>query len=59
MRGAARYCCTVSMDQILRYEVRGIVRDLQVVHREVNRAKGTMSMEEFVAMCRAVAGHAG
>ena len=29
--------------------------NLQVVHCEVNAAKGTMTAEEFIAMCREVA----
>jgi len=29
--------------------------NLQVLHTDVNRAKGTMTTEEFVAMCKEVA----
>lgn len=31
------------------------IDNLQVIHQQVNAAKGTMTNEEFVAMCRAVA----
>ena len=30
------------------------IENLQVVHKDVNRAKGTMEIEEFVALCRKV-----
>lgn len=33
--------------------------NLQWLRRDVNRAKGTMSNDEFVAMCVAVAKHSG
>lgn len=34
------------------------IDNIQIIDWRVNRAKGTMSMDEFVAMCRAVAMHA-
>jgi len=30
------------------------IENVQVLHRDVNSAKGTMTTEEFVAMCREV-----
>jgi 5-methylcytosine-specific restriction endonuclease McrA len=32
------------------------VSNLQVVHYDVNQAKGTMTQDEFIAMCREVVG---
>lgn len=34
------------------------IANLQIVHCEVNSAKGTMTNEEFIAMCRDVVAHA-
>jgi 5-methylcytosine-specific restriction endonuclease McrA len=33
------------------------ISNLRIVHRTVNRAKGSMSLIEFVSMCRKVAAH--
>lgn len=35
------------------------MENVQILASKVNQAKGTMSQEEFVAMCKAVASHAG
>lgn len=32
--------------------------NVQILHRDVNRAKGSMTQTEFVAMCREVVAHA-
>lgn len=34
-----------------------VMSNLQVIHREINRAKGNMTTEEFVEMCRTVMQH--
>lgn len=34
-----------------------VMSNLQVVHREINRAKGNMTSEEFAAMCKSVVSH--
>jgi 5-methylcytosine-specific restriction endonuclease McrA len=34
------------------------ISNLAIVHHEVNAAKGTMTLEEFVIMCRKVVAHA-
>lgn len=63
------YCCALtgweltpelaSLDhkQPVSREGKHVMSNLQVVHREINRAKGNMTTEEFVEMCRAVVGH--
>jgi hypothetical protein len=35
------------------------VENTQLLHRDVNRAKATMTTDEFVKLCREVDGHAG
>lgn len=34
------------------------IRNVWIVHKDVNAAKGTMLTEEFMEMCRAVVAHA-
>ena len=44
---------TACLDHILALSCGGVhtLSNIQVLHREVNRAKGTLSNDEFVAMC--------
>jgi hypothetical protein len=35
------------------------IANLWIVHKDVNRAKGSMMMEEFIALCRDVLSHSG
>lgn len=44
---------TACLDHILALSCGGMhtLSNIQVLHREVNRAKGTLSNDEFVAMC--------
>ena len=35
------------------------IENIQILHMDVNRAKGTMTTEEFVQMCVEIAVHAG
>ena len=34
------------------------IQNIQIVHQVVNRMKGTMSQDEFIAWCKRVAAHA-
>lgn len=34
-----------------------MMSNLQIVHREINRAKGNMTCEEFAEMCKTVVSH--
>lgn len=47
---------TASVDHIIPLSEGGdhAVHNLQVVHKHLNNAKGTMSQHEFIAMCREV-----
>ena len=48
---------TASIDHILPISLGGahIIENTQVLHKDVNRAKGSMTSEEFVGLCREVA----
>jgi hypothetical protein len=50
---------TASLDHVLPLSRGGThdISNLCVVHHHVNAAKGTMTVDEFVAMCREVAAH--
>ena len=50
---------TASLDHILPLSRGGThdISNLCVVHHHVNAAKGTMTVDEFVAMCREVAAY--
>jgi 5-methylcytosine-specific restriction endonuclease McrA len=64
---AQRYCCaltgqaltpeTAALDHRLPVSRGGqhVIENAQILHKQVNRAKATMTNTEFVAMCRAVA----
>jgi len=68
---AQNYCCnltgveltpeTASIDHIVPLSEGGShgIENLQVVLREVNRSKGTLSQEDFVSMCVKIATHSG
>lgn len=49
-----------SMDHILAVSRGGphIIDNAQIVRKDVNRAKGTLTNDEFIALCRAVVRHA-
>lgn len=51
---------TASLDHILPVSRNGphTIDNAQIVLKEVNRAKGTLTNEEFIAICRAVVRHA-
>jgi len=48
---------TASIDHILPIRLGGnhTIENTQVLHKDVNRAKGSMTSEEFVGLCREVA----
>ena len=48
-----------SADHIVPVSVGGWhdVRNIQIIHADVNAAKGTMLLEDFVSLCREVAAH--
>lgn len=50
---------TASLDHVIPTGKGGehLITNTQVLHKAVNRAKGTMTNEEFVAMCREVVEH--
>lgn len=50
---------TASLDHVIPVARGGdhSVENLWVVHHQVNTAKGTMTVEEFVQMCREVVSH--
>lgn len=50
---------TASLDHILPVSRGGdhSIENLQILDYRVNKAKGTMTADEFVEMCRAVAAH--
>jgi CRISPR/Cas system Type II protein with McrA/HNH and RuvC-like nuclease domain len=35
------------------------IENAQVLHKEVNRAKGTLTNEEFIQLCHEVVAHVG
>ena len=35
-----------------------VVSNIQILHKEVNLAKGSLTQEEFIALCREVVAHA-
>lgn len=35
------------------------IDNLQILHRDINRMKGTLASEEFIALCCEIAEHAG
>lgn len=49
-----------SLDHIIpvRHGGKHAIENTQVLHKDVNRAKSTMSIEEFVQLCREVVRHA-
>jgi 5-methylcytosine-specific restriction endonuclease McrA len=51
---------TASLDHIVpvRHGGEHRIENVQVLHKEVNRAKSTMTNEEFVQLCREVVDHA-
>lgn len=52
---------TASLDHIVpvRDGGRHTIENVQVLHKEVNRAKSTLAHEQFVQLCREVVDHAG
>lgn len=52
---------TASLDHIVPVRCGGdhLIENVQVLHKEVNRAKTTMTNEEFVNLCREVVAHVG
>lgn len=52
---------TASLDHILPVRCGGEhrIENVQVLHKEVNRSKTTMTNEEFLQLCREVVAHAG
>jgi len=52
---------TTALDHIVPIRQGGehVIENTQVLHKEVNRAKGSLSNEEFLAMCREVVRWAG
>jgi hypothetical protein len=51
---------TASLDHIMPVRCGGehVIENAQVLHKDVNRAKSTMTTEEFIELCRAVVAHA-
>jgi 5-methylcytosine-specific restriction endonuclease McrA len=51
---------TATIDHVIALSKGGknTMDNVQIVHSLVNQAKHTMSMQQFVEMCRAVAAHA-
>lgn len=47
---------TASLDHIVPVRLGGehVIENVQVLHKEVNRAKATMTSEEFIRLCREV-----
>lgn len=64
-----QYCCaltgrrltpeTASLDHIVPVRCGGehVIENTQVLHKDVNRAKTTMTREEFIQLCREVVAH--
>jgi 5-methylcytosine-specific restriction endonuclease McrA len=52
---------TASLDHVIPVRCGGqhVVENAQLLHRDVNRAKTTMTTYEFVQLCREVVEHAG
>ncbi len=50
---------TVALDHIIPVSRGGAhcIENAQLLHKEVNRAKGTLTNEEFIQLCRAVVSH--
>lgn len=50
---------TAALDHIVPVSRGGehCIENAQVLHKEVNRAKGTLTNEEFIALCREVVAH--
>ena len=65
-----RHCCaltgreltpdTASLDHIIPVRCGGehVIENTQVLHKDVNRAKTTMTNDEFVQLCREIVEHA-
>jgi 5-methylcytosine-specific restriction endonuclease McrA len=51
---------TASLDHIVPVRRGGehVIENAQVLHKDVNRAKTTMTNEEFIQLCREVVAHA-
>lgn len=51
---------TASADHIVPLSRGGkhVIGNVQIIHNDVNRAKGTMTLDEFALMCREVVEHA-
>lgn len=52
---------TASLDHIVPVRCGGQhrIENVQVLHKQVNRAKGTLTNEEFIQLCREVVEHVG
>lgn len=50
---------TAALDHIvpLRYDGQHAIENTQVLHKDVNRAKGSLTNLEFIHLCREVADH--
>lgn len=51
---------TAALDHIIpvRRDGEHVIENTQVLHKDVNRAKGSLTNEEFIGMCREVVDHA-
>jgi len=51
---------TSALDHILPVSRGGehVIANVQILHKQVNRAKGTLTNEEFIQLCREVVAHA-
>jgi 5-methylcytosine-specific restriction endonuclease McrA len=51
---------TAALDHIMpvRHSGEHVIENTQVLHKDVNRAKGSLTSDEFIQLCREVANHA-